>query len=232
MARRHVTLTLSGICAKVLSWLRSILSVVQRNDFFLRQLGVLRTKLDHALLSPKTLVSPAIRNKSAVPTDIGSDQGDERILHERGVSKRGEGHQRIVLGREDQCWHVDLSCNGQRTPSTIIIGRVAVTPFRRRYRVVPFPQGPRPEEPICAVSFRKQLGFSLHRVSHAAKKVRFIDKVSRLAAAVRAGGKVETRTDRTDSAQLSRRPLRKFPRHLEHEIAARRITRKEAFRQI
>src|SRR5439155_18905988 len=65
-----------------------------------------------------------------------------------------------------------------------------------------------------------------------AKKVRFIDKVSRLAAAVRAGGKVDTRTDRTDSAQLSRRPLRKFPRHLEHEIAARRITRKEDFRQI
>src|SRR5438094_7997338 len=141
IARRHVTLTWSGVCAKVLSWLRSILSVVQRTDLFLRQLGVLRTKLDHALLSPKTLVSPAIRNKIAVPTDIGSDQGDERILHERGVSKRGEGHQRIVLGREDQCWHVDLSCNGQRTPSTIIIGRVAVTPFRRRYRVVPFPQG-------------------------------------------------------------------------------------------
>src|SRR2546421_8120896 len=100
----------------------------------------------------------------------------------------------------------------------IIIGGVAVTPFRCRYRVVPFPQGPRPEEPIRAVSFWKQLCFPLHRVPHAAKEVRFIDKVSRLAAAVRAGRKVETRTDRTDSAQLSRRPLRKFARHFEDEI--------------
>src|SRR2546430_17701342 len=99
MARRRVTLPLPGICAKVLSWLRSIPSVVQRNDFFLRQFGVLRTKLDHALLSPKTFVSLAVRNKSAVPTDLASDQGDERILHERGVSKRVEGHQPIVLGR-------------------------------------------------------------------------------------------------------------------------------------
>src|SRR5439155_18938533 len=51
----------------------------------------------------------------------------------------------------------------------IIIGGVAVTPFRCRYRVVPFPQGPRPEEPIRAVSFWKQLCFPLHRVPHAAK---------------------------------------------------------------
>src|SRR5437763_11498367 len=95
----------------------------------------------------------------------------------------------------------------------IIIGGVAVTPFRCRYRVVPFPQGPRPEEPIRAVSFWKQLCFPLHRVPHAAKGVRLIDKVSRMAAAVLAGRKGETRTDRRDSANLSLRPLLKFSRH-------------------
>src|SRR5256886_10958735 len=114
----------------------------------------------------------------------------------------------------------------------IIIGGVAVTPFRCRYRVVPFPQGPRPEEPIRAVSFWKQLCFPLHRVPHAAKEVRFIDKVSRLAAPVRPGRKVETRTNRTDSAQLSRRPLRKFAPHFEDELAPRRPTRQEDFGQL
>src|SRR5438034_10982574 len=113
----------------------------------------------------------------------------------------------------------------------IIIGGVAVTPFRCRYRVVPFPQGPRPEEPIRAVSFRKQLCFPLHRVPHAAKEVRFIDKVSRLAAAVRAGRKVETRTDRTDSTQLSRRLLRKRSEERREgksvDLGGRRVSKKK-----
>ena len=53
-----------------------------------------------------------------------------------------------------------------------------------------------------------------------------------MTAPIRTGHEVETRTDRTDSPQLSRRPLRKFARHFEHEIPARRIPGKKDFLQL
>src|SRR5207245_4335187 len=71
-----------------------------------------RAKLNHALLGPETLIPAVTRNEGAVPAILGRDQRNKRILLNSRVAERSNGHERIVLGREDQRRHVDLPCHG------------------------------------------------------------------------------------------------------------------------